>query len=89
MQQAVICSSSLMISKKILASMMDGYRNGIITEERLTDALRRILGLKGFFKASRKEEEGYADTEKEGLSVVGCAEHLAMAAEAAKRVSPL
>jgi hypothetical protein len=26
--------------------MMDGYRNGIITEERLLDALTRILGLK-------------------------------------------
>lgn len=26
--------------------MLKGYQNGVITEERLTDALRRILGLK-------------------------------------------
>lgn len=28
--------------------MMDGYKNGVITEERMNDALQRILGLKAF-----------------------------------------
>lgn len=65
--------------------MMDGYRNGIITEERLTDALRRILGLKASLKLHEKKKKGTLIPEKEGLSVVGCAEHLAMAAEAAKK----
>ena len=65
--------------------MMEGYKNGIITQERLTDALRRILGLKASLKLHEKMKKGTLIPEKEGLSVVGCAEHLAMAAEAAKK----
>ena len=34
--------------------MMEGYKNGIITEERLNDALTRILGIKSFFRTSQK-----------------------------------
>lgn len=65
--------------------MMEGYKNGIITEERLTDALRRILGLKASLKLHEKKKAGTLVPDREGLSVVGCAEHLAMAAEAAKK----
>ena len=44
--------------------MMDGYRNGIITEERLTDALRRILGLKASLKLHEKMKKGTLIPEK-------------------------
>jgi beta-N-acetylhexosaminidase len=63
--------------------MLDGYKNGIITEERLHDALRRILGLKASLKLHVKQKDGTLIPPKDGLKVIGCEEHLAMAAEAA------
>lgn len=63
--------------------MMDGYKNGVITEERLHDALRRILGLKACLKLHIKQKEGTLMPPKEGLKVIGCEEHLDMAKEAA------
>jgi beta-N-acetylhexosaminidase len=63
--------------------MLDGYKNGVITEERLHDALRRILGLKASLKLHVKQKEGTLIPDKEGLKVIGCQEHLDMAAEAA------
>lgn len=63
--------------------MLDGYKNGVITEERLHDALRRILGLKASLKLHVNQKEGTLIPPKEGLSIIGCEEHLAMAKEAA------
>lgn len=60
--------------------MLEGYRNGDITEDRLSDALHRILGLKAKLGLDR-----LVFPEKEGLSVVGCKEHLDVAAWAANR----
>jgi len=54
--------------------MMKGYRDGIITEERLNDALYRILGLKAKLGLDRLRFP-----EESGLSVVGCQEHHAVA----------
>ena len=51
--------------------MMDGYKNGIITKERLSDALHRILGLKAKVGLHKLQFPP-----KEGISVVGCKEHL-------------
>jgi beta-N-acetylhexosaminidase len=63
--------------------MLNGYKNGVITGERLQDALRRILGLKASLKLHVKQKEGTLIPDKEGLKVIGCEEHLAMAKEAA------
>ncbi|MFT8349117.1 glycoside hydrolase family 3 protein [Clostridium saccharoperbutylacetonicum] len=63
--------------------MLEGYKNGVITEERLQDVLRRILGLKASVKLHEKQKKGTLIPDKEGLKVVGCEEHLAMAKEAA------
>lgn len=63
--------------------MMDGYKNGVITEERLNDALHRILGLKASVHLHTKQKEGKLIPDKEVLKAVGCQEHLAMADEAA------
>lgn len=63
--------------------MLEGYKNGVITEERLQDALRRILGLKASLKLHTKQKEGTLIPDKEGLKVIGCEEHLEMAKEAA------
>ena len=63
--------------------MLEGYKNGVITEERLQDAVRRILGLKTSLKLHEKQKNGTLIPDKEGLKVVGCEEHLVMAKEAA------
>ncbi|MBQ9047743.1 MAG: hypothetical protein IJ120_07570 [Solobacterium sp.] len=49
--------------------MMDGYKNGVITEERLSDALHRILGLKAKLKLY-----AYQWPEKEEMAFVGSEE---------------
>ena len=61
--------------------MMDGVKNGVISEERLSDALHRILGLKARLKLYKSRI--CAPEIKE--EVVGCAEHLRLAEEAAQR----
>ncbi|NMA85613.1 MAG: glycoside hydrolase family 3 protein, partial [Epulopiscium sp.] len=63
--------------------MLDGYKNGIITEERLHEALQRVLGLKAALKLHIKKEKGALIPSREGLKIIGCSEHQAMADEAA------
>jgi len=63
--------------------MLNGYRKGVITPERLDDAVRRILGLKAKLNLHKKQAEGTLLKTPEALAVVGCAEHLQMRASAA------
>ena len=63
--------------------MMDGVKSGVISEERLSDALHRILGLKARLKLYKPEVCIPDPAVKE--SVVGCEEHLRLATEAAQR----
>ena len=63
--------------------MMDGYKNGVITKERLNDALLRILGLKASLKLHIRQKAGNLIPDRKGLEVIGCDEHLALAEEAA------
>lgn len=65
--------------------MLNGYKNGVITEERLHDALRRILGLKAAINLHNLKKEGKLTPPEEGLKIVGCPEHIAMAKEAADK----
>ncbi|MDO5863162.1 MULTISPECIES: gluconokinase, GntK/IdnK-type [Paenarthrobacter] len=68
--------------------MLDGYKSGVITEERLQDALRRILGIKaslGLHTASRESLVPSADV----LSVIGSEAHKAVAAEIADKTVTL
>ena len=66
--------------------MMDGYKNGIITEERLNDALHRILGVKAALNLHTLQKEQRLMQPKENLSVVGCEDHHKAAAEMADRL---
>lgn len=65
--------------------MMAGYKSGIITEERLNDALMRILGLKASLKLHEKKKNGTLISSKEALKVIGCEEHRKLAEKAADR----
>lgn len=51
--------------------MMDGYRNGVITPERLEEALLRILGT----KASLHLQAAKLPTYEEAVKVIGCPAH--------------
>ncbi|MCD8904122.1 glycosyl hydrolase [Staphylococcus chromogenes] len=63
--------------------MLKGYQNGVITEERLHDALRRILGLKAKLYLPEKQEKQTLLKSASDLEVIGCAEHLQYQKEAA------
>ncbi|MER2063790.1 MAG: glycoside hydrolase family 3 N-terminal domain-containing protein [Alkalibacterium sp.] len=65
--------------------MLKGYQNGVITEERMTDALRRILGLKAKLNLHKKKEAGTLLKSKEDLKVIGSDEHLEMRKNAADK----
>ncbi|MGL4653193.1 glycoside hydrolase family 3 protein [Cetobacterium sp.] len=65
--------------------MLNGYKNGIITEERLQDALERILGLKAKLNLHIKQANNNLLKDKKDLNVIGCEEHIKMSIEAADK----
>ena len=67
------------------AFMKEGLKNGLLSEERLNEAVTRILATKisaGLFDRD-------LTVSQEGLSVIGCKEHLRMAEECADRAATL
>lgn len=69
--------------------MLQGYHNGVISEERMTDALRRILGLKAKLNLHIKQAEGTLLKSADELAIIGCQEHLEWQKEAADRAITL
>lgn len=65
--------------------MLKGYENGVITEERMTDALRRILGLKAKLNLHTKKAEGTLLKDESELEVIGSEKHLEMRKDAADK----
>lgn len=63
------------------ASMMEGYRSGVITEERLSDALHRILALKAHMGLHKKAKTEIVPPKAVMEQTVGCEEHKAVARE--------
>ena len=68
--------------------MLDGYRNGVITEERLQDALRRILALKASLGLHVKDRAGLVPAAS-ALAVIGSEAHRAIAASVADKTVTL
>ncbi|WP_125609640.1 gluconokinase, GntK/IdnK-type [Specibacter cremeus] len=68
--------------------MLDGYRNGVITEARLLDALRRILALKASLGLHRKSRDELVPP-VEALAAIGSPAHVAVAAEIADKTVTL
>jgi beta-N-acetylhexosaminidase len=65
--------------------MLNGYRKGVITRERLDDAVRRILGLKAKLNLHKKRQAGTLLKHGQDLEVIGCPAHLQMRADAADK----
>lgn len=59
--------------------MKKGYERGVLTEERLDDALTRILGMKAALKLHEKQAAGTLVPKENALSVLKCREHVALA----------
>ena len=72
-------------SREDYEAMLNGYRKGIISEERLNDAVTRILAL----KSSLGLYEGELTFDDESGAVVGCPEHIEIARNAADRAVTL
>ena len=65
--------------------MLEGYKNGVITEERLQEALTRILGFKASLKLHEQKQNNNLVPSEEALSIVGSEEHLKLAEMAAEK----
>ncbi|MDR7161524.1 gluconokinase, GntK/IdnK-type [Arthrobacter sp. BE255] len=68
--------------------MLEGYKSGVITEQRLHDALRRILALKASLGLHLKQAADLVPP-MEALSVIGSEAHRAIAAEIADKTVTL
>lgn len=65
--------------------MLDGHRRGIISEDRLLDANRRILGLKALLNLPDQRAEGTIYRSREDLTVIGAPAHRALRRVAADK----
>ena len=63
--------------------MKQGYLNGIISEERLDDAITRILGMKAALKLHEKQKDGTLVKAKDALEVVNCSANELLAEQCA------
>lgn len=69
--------------------MMEGYRKGILSEERLEQAVLRILAAKAALGLPQKAREGKLIPPKEGLGILQCREHVEWAKELADKAVTL
>lgn len=65
--------------------MMDGYKNGILSEKRLMEANRRILALKAALRLHEKKAAGTLVPEEDKLSVLKSKQHIEWAKELADK----
>jgi beta-N-acetylhexosaminidase len=63
--------------------MMDGYKNGMITDERLEEALMRILGLKASLGLHKQAKTEILPPKEEALAKIGLPENIALFKEVA------
>ena len=66
------------------ATMLNAYKTGIISEERITEALKRILGLKASKGMHKKSVEELCGTDEELQAVLTNAEYRGYAAQISK-----
>lgn len=69
--------------------MMEGYKNGIITDERLEEALTRILGTKAALGLHKKAKTEILPKKEEAMAKIGLPENVAVAAEVADKAITL
>ena len=70
-------------------AIKEGLANGVLTEERLNEAVTRVLAFKAMLKLHTKKANGTLVPAEEGLSVVGCEEHKNVAKDIADKAITL
>lgn len=75
--------------KQDFAFMLDGLENGLLSHDRLDEAVTRILALKASLGLHRQQAVGELVPGADALSVVGCAEHRAWAQACADKAVTL
>lgn len=70
-------------------AMKKGYEDGRITEERLSDALHRILALKAHMGLHKKDKKDIVPPREQVHDIVGCEEHKAMQKEISEKAITL
>lgn len=63
--------------------MKKGYKEGILSKERLEEAVKRILATKAALGLVDKQKEGRLVPDKEALKIIGCDTHINWAIECA------
>lgn len=63
--------------------MVDGYKNRILSDERLEEAVKRILATKAAMKLPQKKAEGTLVPGSEALDILKCEKHDTWAKECA------
>lgn len=71
------------------ASVKAGIEQGVISKERLKDAIYRILATKAAIGLHIKKQNGNLRPEKELMKCIGCEEHINMAKEASQKAITL
>ena len=69
--------------------MMEGYKNGIITDERLEEALTRILGTKAALGLHKKAKTEILPNKEEAMAKIGLPENKAIQDEVSDRAITL
>lgn len=69
--------------------LLAGIESGLLTEERLDEAVTRILAVKAALRLHEKQKTGTLVPGQEALSVVGCEKHRAWAKEVAGKAVTL
>ena len=91
--QAIAAGCDMILFNKSLEEdyqyLLDGVRNGKVSEERLNEAVLRILATKASLNLHKKKAEGTLVPGKEALKLVGCEEHRKWAGEVADQAVTL
>ncbi|MCM1541183.1 MAG: glycoside hydrolase family 3 protein [Blautia sp.] len=86
---AIACGCDMILFNKSLEEdlgyLKKGLENGLLTQERLDEAVLRILAVKASLHLHTKQRQGALVPGEDALKVVGCAEHKAWAREVAEK----
>lgn len=90
---AIACGCDMILFNKSLEEdygyLKRGLESGLLTQERLDEAVLRILATKASLHLHEKQKQGKLVPGKETLGVVGCAQHKAWAREVADKAITL
>jgi len=86
---AIECGCDMILFNKSLEEdygfLLKGIEDGLLSKERLDEAVLRILATKASLGLHRKQKEGRLVPGEDALSVVGCTEHRSWAKEVADK----